>query len=91
VERLQEMLLEHGAAGVGEEARFGRATERSLRAFQRGRGLPATGETDAATWCALSAAAPEGGARARVAAGVAGVQPPHGGLRLGAEPVSAEP
>lgn len=91
VERLQEMLLEHGADGVGQEGRFGPATKRSLRAFQRGHGLPGTGETDAATWCALSAAAPAGGARARVAAGVASVQPPHGGLRLGAEPASPEP
>jgi peptidoglycan hydrolase-like protein with peptidoglycan-binding domain len=76
VERLQEMLLEHGAAGVGEEGRFEPATERSLRAFQRGHGLPVTGETDAATWSALSAAAPAGGACAWVSAGVAGAQPP---------------
>lgn len=71
VERLQELLREHGGAGVGAPGRFGPATERSLLAFQRSLGLPGTGETDGATWTALSAAPPAGGAIASAAAGVA--------------------
>jgi peptidoglycan hydrolase-like protein with peptidoglycan-binding domain len=61
VERLREMLRDHGAATVvGQPGRFGPVTACSLRAFQRGQGLPETGETDAATWRALSAPAPAG-------------------------------
>ena len=37
------------------DGKFTAATEVALRAFQAGRGLPPTGETDAATWQALLA------------------------------------
>ncbi len=84
VERLQELLLEHGAAGVGAQGRFGPATERSLLAFQRSLGVPGTGETDAATWSALSAAPPVGRALASVAAGVAHAEAEPAVVSLGA-------
>ncbi|MCP9488656.1 MAG: peptidoglycan-binding protein [Solirubrobacteraceae bacterium MAG38_C4-C5] len=83
VARLQERLLAHGATGVGAQGRFGPATERSLRAFQRSLGLPGTGETDGATWSALTAAAPAGGGIASADAGVAHAEAGAGGLDRG--------
>ncbi|MDP1849998.1 MAG: peptidoglycan-binding domain-containing protein [Solirubrobacteraceae bacterium] len=38
---------------VAVDAKFTAATKKALQAFQSARGLPATGETDAATWQAL--------------------------------------
>jgi len=40
---------------VPTNGKFGTSTEASLKRFQRSRGLPASGETDAATWVAVLA------------------------------------
>jgi hypothetical protein len=51
-------MQQHLAAAdpsIALDGRFSAATEAALRAFQSARGLPPTGETDAATWQALLA------------------------------------
>jgi len=51
-------LQQHLAAGdpsVKIDGRFSSATSNALKAFQRAKGLPGTGETDAATWTAVLA------------------------------------
>lgn len=50
--RLQQHLASADPS-VAVDARFTAATKSALQAFQSARGLPATGETDAATWQAL--------------------------------------
>lgn len=51
---LQQHLASYNDA-VPIDGTFGSATETVLKAFQNARGLPATGETDGATWTALLA------------------------------------
>jgi len=51
-------LQQHLAAGnpsVNIDGRFSAATKSALKAFQQSKGLPASGETDAATWVAVLA------------------------------------
>ena len=49
----QHLASVEGSAPIN--GRFGASTEASLKRFQRSRSLPASGETDAATWVAVLA------------------------------------
>ncbi len=58
VGNLQQQLNAVGGPRVAITGRFDAATQTAVKAFQTAKGLPATGETDAATHKALDTAAP---------------------------------
>lgn len=56
VRALEARLAQRGLlAGLWVDGWFGTATDKGVRQFQRGAGLPVTGDVDADTWAALKA------------------------------------
>ncbi len=78
VKRIQQLLMQSGiTVNGGADGIFGLATQRAVRTFQQAKGLPVTGQVDAATDAALVQAAAAGGGNAPAPSG--GIV----GLRLG--------
>lgn len=62
VKRVQTLLMQAGiTVNGGADGIFGLATQRAVRTFQQAKGLPVTGQVDAATDAALVQAASAGG------------------------------
>jgi peptidoglycan hydrolase-like protein with peptidoglycan-binding domain len=62
VRAIQHLLRHHGDASVVVDGWFGYPTKEALKAFQRARGLSASGATDGPTWMALRVRLPRGAA-----------------------------